>query len=243
MPVGNRSIGNRPSDTRDADHNLKVLINMLFVRFEAIWANKFTSGFTSENMILMAKREWALSLKDMNEAQLNRGLSNCKETNEWPPSIAEFIKACAPGPEEFGLPDAKTAFIEVTQNAHRPTEHKWSFPIVRATGKETGWSRLINDPEKFTWPMFAKCYQNNLKRLDAGFVFEDRPEAIAIPSPAHFLEDKVTQGLISAGVDEALAVQLAYYCTKPLGSDVRANYRREAVAALEKSGFRYDFPC
>ncbi len=65
---------------------------MLFARFMTIYGHKFKSAFDDDKEIIIAKREWALSLAGYEEDVLVLALEQTKRQYSWMPSIAEFLQ-------------------------------------------------------------------------------------------------------------------------------------------------------
>ena len=58
----------------------RMLINMLFARFKVIYTHKFTSAYDSLEEIRLAKKEWAIVLKDFPEPIIAYALEQTKKT-------------------------------------------------------------------------------------------------------------------------------------------------------------------
>lgn len=87
----------KPKDT-ELDSRMKRVINQLFLRMSSIYGNKWTSGFGSKEIENFAKREWyeALTSANLSPDQIREGLDKCRDTQEWPPTISEFISIAKP---------------------------------------------------------------------------------------------------------------------------------------------------
>ena len=55
---------------RKLSHDTVVLINMLFARFHHIYTHKFESAYRDTDTTNLPKKEWALSLADFNQSQI-----------------------------------------------------------------------------------------------------------------------------------------------------------------------------
>lgn len=91
-------------------------VKALFKRFESIYLQKWTDQFAgqTENEIAKALRgaqeEWALGLAGLTGEQLGVGLAYCREALAWPPSIAEFRRACLGGRDDLHRGAAYSTF-------------------------------------------------------------------------------------------------------------------------------------
>jgi hypothetical protein len=63
IPTGKTAVAGAPV----IDQKVKSLVNMLFARFMTIYGHKFKSAFDDDKEIIIAKREWALSLAGYEE--------------------------------------------------------------------------------------------------------------------------------------------------------------------------------
>lgn len=80
-------------------------IDHLFNRLDGMYVGKWRSSFKSADAIENWRNEWSKELlergilpnskaKQNDFSIINRGLKNCSSMYAWPPSLAEFIKAC-----------------------------------------------------------------------------------------------------------------------------------------------------
>ncbi len=226
--------GNHQPENNALSDDQKILINMIFTRFKAIYGNRFESTFGDENQVRLTKREWGYSLQDITEDRLALALHKCKEKHSWPPSIAEFIQLLKPAPEEFGLPDTRKAYLEACSIRHNPREANWSHPAVYFASRDTGFYLLQSGTEKEVWPRFEKYYGNYCERVFNG-------EQLAIPQTVAIPDNSATTTATTAnelaaqyGVDASVF----YYLTKTPGSEIRKRLREQAlvVVTLEFSG-------
>ena len=63
----------------------------LFSKMRAIYGKKWTDIY-SDGQLDAALEEWAIGLRTMTGEQIAAGLDYCRESLDWPPSIAEFLK-------------------------------------------------------------------------------------------------------------------------------------------------------
>ncbi|WP_169295688.1 replication protein P [Advenella sp. EE-W14] len=73
-----------------------TMIDHLFNRLDGIYTGKWQQAFKTPASIENWKSAWAESLHDrgITPEQIKRGLKNCVDLYDWPPSLSEFVKAC-----------------------------------------------------------------------------------------------------------------------------------------------------
>lgn len=98
---------------------------------------------------------------------------------EWPPTVGEFIKACAPSPEELGLPSARDAYLEACRGRTRGHGITWHV------AQKIGTFELRTKPEHQTWPVWEVFYLNAVDEARMGRVFQvpEVPEVPLLPPP------------------------------------------------------------
>ncbi|MEJ2042745.1 MAG: replication protein P [Reinekea sp.] len=223
------------------DHDTKVLINMIFARFHHIYTHRFESAYADETTLMQAKREWALSLSGISPQWIEHALERCKKEHAWPPTIAEFLKLAQPAPESIGLPSVSEAYQEACHKSNAPVEHQWSQVCVQLAARNTGYFLLRSEPERISRPLFEKAYLALVNRLLAGETLE-MPISVALPEPDFSAERELVQTLVSHGLNEPDAQNIAYYMEKPTGSEVRKRYRERASVMLEGKNIEFELP-
>lgn len=232
----------RESGPTEAEQQTRVLVNMLFARFKAIYTHKFASAYSTTDEVKLAKREWAIALKGFQEPLLAYAVERTKEVHAWPPTIADFLKLINTAYKAYGLADPRTAYLEACACRTDPLQYKWSHPAVFFAGSDTGWYKLKSEEERVSWPLFEQSYLKVVDRVIAG-------ERLVIPKVI-MIEDKQTlnvKGLASRiaaelGVEEEQIVPLLYYTQKTHGTGVRIRYREMSQQALQKMGYKDTLP-
>jgi len=104
-----------------------ALIDHLFNRLDGLYPHKWRSAFANERAIANWRQAWAEGLSDegVTLEEVRAGLRACRR-QDWPPSFAEFFKACRP-PIDY-----QSALIEaVEQMARRESgRDRWSHPAI-----------------------------------------------------------------------------------------------------------------
>ena len=75
-------------------------VGQLFIRFGAIWGNKWKAQFSDAATIEIIESEWAQGLAGLSDDAIMNGIATSRESLEWPPSIAEFKRLCLGLPEK-----------------------------------------------------------------------------------------------------------------------------------------------
>ncbi len=215
---------------------------MVFARFMTIYGHKFKSVFDNENEIRIAKREWALSLRDYTEQELVAAVDRCKEEYVWMPTISEFLAVLKKGMDDLGLPSALKAYREACEYSDDPRNHDWSHPAVYFAGRESDWFRLRTEEKSRVFGDFEANYRRICQRVLAG-------EKLEVPLPKG-LPDKSSNTLATFiqqwgeanNVTPEQAATLLFYLQKPKGSPVRAHFKAHAEERLKAWGLTLELP-
>ncbi|ETI58088.1 replication protein P [Marinomonas profundimaris] len=232
----------RESGPTEAEQQTRVLVNMLFARFKAIYTHKFASAYSTTDEVKLAKREWAIALKGFQEPLLAYAVERTKEVHAWPPTISEFLKLISTAYKAYGLADPRSAYLEACACRTDPLQYKWSHPAVFFAGSRVGWYKIKSEEERVTWPLFELSYVEVVDRVIAG-------ERLVIPKVI-MIEDKQTlsvKDLVSKiandlSVDEEVIAPLLYYTQKTYGSGVRVRYREISQKKLLEMGYEEKLP-
>lgn len=232
----------RESGPTEAEQQTRVLVNMLFARFKAIYTHKFASAYSTTDEVKLAKREWAIALKGFQEPLLAYAVERTKEVHSWPPTIADFLKLINTAYKAYGLVDPRSAYLEACACRTDPLQYKWSHPAVFFAGSEVGWYKIKSEEERISWPLFEQSYLKMVDRVIAG----ERlvvPKVIMIenqqPLAVKDLASKIAKVL---SVDEAQIAPLLYYTQKTYGSGVRNRYRDISQKKLLEMGYTEKLP-
>lgn len=71
-------------------HRLKF-IDKLFVVMHVTYGHLWSSLFATDQLLQVAKGQWALQLHPWSEAQVERAMDRCKRLYEKPPTLPQFI--------------------------------------------------------------------------------------------------------------------------------------------------------
>lgn len=249
-PTSTTQTGNDQSDYREEsaqektekDQQTRVLVNMLFARFKAIYTHRFASAYANADEVKLAKREWALAIKGYKEPLLAYAVEKAKEAHAWPPTIAEFLKLINTAYTAFGIPAPRAAYLEACQCRVNPLEFRWSHAAVYHAGAKTGWYNLRSEEEIRTWPAFEKHYHEVVDQIVRG-------EKLSVPKVAlieNHQADKLTTlipDLVNeTKLPESEIVQLLYYMQKTQGTVIRARYRQVSQDYLNSKNISVTLP-
>lgn len=118
-------------------------------------------------------QSWRNGLSDLSEFELRTGLRKAENFTGYF-SRPAFRELCRITPDDLGLPDPRSAYLEACKAKQPKRNQKYSHPIVYWTGVHTGWFELANFPEHKIFPLFNLNYDKLVKRILAG-------ENLAVP--------------------------------------------------------------
>ncbi|MGB1173095.1 MAG: replication protein P [Marinobacterium sp.] len=237
--TGNRSLSTPEPEAPQRElisQETKAMVNMVFARFMAIYGHKFKSAFETEQEIMIAKREWAMSISGYGENELVSAINRCKETLAWMPSISEFLGLLKEVGADFGLPSSYEAYQEACRYAG-DHHHDWSHPAVYEAAKQTGWYEIRGEAEANIYPRFRYYYDMISKRVRAGEAI-DQPVSVAIEDKSEVTHaTTMLEFAKTHQIDEAEACKLLYYLTLPEGSNVRSRQYQQSLVTAQNRGW------
>lgn len=111
---------------------------------------------------------WADVLQNLNRQRINYGFERVKNNAaKYPPDALEFKKLCEPKPEDFGIPDERTAYIEACHKIGEKN-YQWSHVCVQAAATNTGYFLLKCSTEVKSSKVFKDVYETVLRRYFDG---------------------------------------------------------------------------
>jgi hypothetical protein len=107
----------------------KSLMDHLYNRLDGAYPHKWRSNFPSQQAIDNWSTSWAEAFEEegVTPVMIAGGLKACRTRYDWPPSCAEFIKACKPSV------DPLVAYYEAvngTQAREQGKKGDWSHPAI-----------------------------------------------------------------------------------------------------------------
>lgn len=180
----------------------KAPIDHLWAKLDAMYPNRWKSAFSTEDSVVAWRSEWAQAFIDerLTMQEIKTGLDTCRKALDWPPSLAEFIKACRPAP------NIDAALHEAVEQMRLRAygEDKWSHPAIYWAALDVGEFELRNLPEERARPRFAEA----LKKWLAKPEIPDVPvRRTALPAPGGTTPDRETVGMRLRTIKEMLNPQ------------------------------------
>lgn len=173
----------------------------LYNRLDGAYPHKWRSNFPTTDAIDNWSTSWAEAFEEerITPDHVKAGLKACRTKYDWPPSCAEFIKACKP------MVDATVAYYEATAGiqARRKGEMgKWSHPAVY-------WAAM-----PLSFDLGSQTYSQMKGRWEKAFAdemgkgdWEPIPAPmVALPAPgkADLSREKAAESLKVLGASEVL---------------------------------------
>lgn len=153
--------------------------------------NQYYSAWGNDEQLAQIKKLWLGSLAAFSSEQVLRGARRCVEHSEYLPTLNKMLEYCRQELGAIGLIDAHAAFIEACQAGSPKSAQAWSHPAVYLAGCASDWFFLANNPERMTFPVYQRHYNNFCDRVLAGETFEiETPKAIPEHSAAPLSRDE-----------------------------------------------------
>lgn len=149
----------------------------LFNRLDGAYPNRWRASFPTDQAIANWRESWAETFDEagLTPEEVKAGLKRCRTKHEWPPSVAEFVKACRP-PVNY---DA--ALYEATQQLRIRAEgkDKWSNPAFFWAAVKVGEYDMLNTGHG----QLIKRFMMALDEVLEGEIQPVPARAIALPAP------------------------------------------------------------
>lgn len=162
---------------RDDEGTALSVMDRLFNRLDGIYPHKWRAAFASEQAIKNWRDAWAdaFAEDDLTLDEIKAGLSACRRTFAWPPSLPEFISLCRPGLEP------SVAWNEAVKQIALRAEgrDKWSHPAIYWSAVAIGEFDLKNLTFITVKARWERILTANLKKELAPVP----PRMMALPMP------------------------------------------------------------
>lgn len=155
-------------------------LNEVFALFRINYHNQYYKAYNDDAVLSQIKKLWLESLVQFEPRTILRGARKVIEESEYLPTLNRMIRACQGDPEAFGLPDARTAYIEACRAPSPKSAWHWSHAAVYHAGLASDWFFLANNSEKIAFPVFERHYQRLCEKVMNG-VELPVPDAPALP--------------------------------------------------------------
>ncbi|MGA4125522.1 replication protein P [Ralstonia nicotianae] len=153
------------------------LMDHLFNRLDGAYPNRWRASFVNEQAIANWRESWSETFDEegLTPDHIKAGLRACRARYDWPPSVAEFVKACRP-PMNY---DA--ALYEATQQLRLRAEGRdqWSNPAIYWAAIKVGEFDMLN----LSHGILIKRFSAALDEVTRDEVHPVPPRAVALPAP------------------------------------------------------------
>lgn len=140
------------------------LMDHLFNRLDGMYPIRWRSAFPGEDSIRNWREAWADAFVDaqLTPQHVAAGIRACVRQYDWPPSIAEFVKACRP------QLDAEAAFAEACEQmrARESGCDQWSHRAVYWAAVEFGTWNLRNSSWQTAKARWIRIFEAKLRQDD-----------------------------------------------------------------------------
>lgn len=195
-----------------------AMIDHLFNRLDGAYPIRWRSAFPSEEAIANWRESWAEAFDEegLTPDEVKAGLQVCRKQFDWPPSIAEFIKACRPAI------NVDAALYEAAQQLRLRAEGKdeWSNPAIYWAALRVGEFDMLNLSHAALLKRFGAALDTVLAQDQIPAV---PPRLTALPAPGR---GRASPERVEAAVREVRAT------TKDPGNKRWA----ERIVARDKAG-------
>lgn len=155
------------------------MMDHLFNRLDGAYPHKWRSNFPNQQAIDNWCESWAEAFEEegITPQDVKAGLKACRSRYDWPPSCAEFIKACKPSV------DPLVAYYEAVngmQARERGEAGKWSHPAIFWAAIQVSAFDLKNQSYSQIKPRWEKALQDEMGKGEWAAVPEPM---VALPAP------------------------------------------------------------
>jgi Replication protein P len=143
-------------------------LNEVFALFRINYHNQYYKAYSDTQVLNSIKKLWLDALTEFTPEAILRGAKKVIAESEFLPTLHRMIRACQPSPEEIGLPDAHTAYVEACRAPNPKAAYNWSHPAVYHAGVACDWYFLQSSSEKIAFPIYEKHYLKLCERVMRG---------------------------------------------------------------------------
>lgn len=143
-------------------------LNEIFALFRINYHNQYYKAYSDTQVLNSIKKLWLDALIEFSPDTILRGAKKVIAESEFLPTLNRMIRACQPSPEEIGLPDAHTAYVEACRAPNPKAAYHWSHPAVYHAGVACDWYFLQSSSERIAFPIYEKHYLKLCERVMRG---------------------------------------------------------------------------
>ena len=156
-------------------------IDHLFNRMDGIYPGKWKQCFANDESIKNWRDTWTEEIVNerLSPGEVKNGIHTCAREHDWPPSLAEFLKACRPAI------DLQRAFYEACEQMHKRKSggDKWSDPLIYWAAVKLG-GDIFNYPYQSIKSRWQMAFDAARDEISKGKLPNEVPEVKeALPAP------------------------------------------------------------
>lgn len=155
-------------------------LNEVFTLFRINYHNQYYKAYSDTQVLNQIKKLWLESLRHFAPEKILRGARKVIEESEYLPTLHRMIRACQGNPEQFGLLDVHSAYIEACRAPSPKAAQRWSHPAVYHAGVAADWFFLSSNSEKVAFPIFERHYLRLCEKVMGGAELP-QPNVAALP--------------------------------------------------------------
>ena len=149
----------------------------LFNRLDGAYPNRWRAAFASEQAVANWRESWAEAFDEegLLPQSIADGLRACRKLYDWPPSLAEFLKACKP-------PINVDVAIYEAINQMRARQHgkdSWSNPAIYWAAVEVGEYDMVSQ----TFSQLKPRFETALNKVMSGEILPVPVRAPVLSAP------------------------------------------------------------
>ena len=163
---------------------LKASLAASFELLRINYGNQFNAAYPDVESSTAAMRLWLKNLADFPGELILRAAEQAIQHERYLPNLATLRSYCENSYQLFGLPDARSAYIEACRAPQPKSAFKWTHPAIYFAGKATDWFFLSSESEKRVFPIFKHNYEQLCERVVKGEEIE-APVLKALPTEVH----------------------------------------------------------
>lgn len=148
-----------------------------------VWATLLNRRLVSEPVGSLQHRQFEQDMSDLTEDQLRRGLERTKAFTGFL-TLPVFRGLCQGIPQDYSLPDARSALLEAIAAPYPKSAHVWSHVAVYLAACDVGWWAIEHMTERELMPIWTVAYDQLVARVMADEPLEV-PTRRALPAEVH----------------------------------------------------------
>ena len=183
------------------------IMSRLFDRLDGAYPHKWRSNFPNQQAIDNWSVSWTEAFEEegIKPEDIKAGLKACRNRFDWPPSCAEFVKACKPEEPEINALTAYYQAVAGITEREQGRMGKWSHPAIYWAS-----SKMAFDLKHQTYSQMKIRWEEEFNAQMSRGEWEPIPEPmIALPAPgkaqlskegaAKMMEQLGASGILKAG--------------------------------------------